>query len=504
MFRRIAQTCLAAALLGVAPVAPALAAPELLTILHTNDTHDHLEPFNAGGAEGIGGIARRTTLFRRIRKETPATLVLDAGDVFQGTPLFNFYAGEPDYMTMAQAGYDVLTVGNHDLDNGLENLQQQVRHLGQGRGPVSANMLDEAGKPLFESHREVQVGKLKVAVIGALGVEAFHAVAEPRRKGVQILEPLPVLRELVGRLRPKVDLVVLLTHIGHEGEVELAHALPEVDLIVGGHSHTKVEAPVVVSHPGGRNTLVVQAFQWGQFVGRLDLQVEGRRIVGHTGRLIPVTADLPPDPAVAATVARYADRIAVQMKEVVGRSEAAFTNSRKRDGDTPLGNLIADVMRETTGTDVGLMNSGGIRAPLPKGPITRGMVFSMLPFENYLVTFACSGAELQRILDFAASRNGKSGSLQVSGVRYTVDGVRATEVTVNGRPLDPAARYRVTTNDYIAQGNDGAEVFRSIAAVGNTGLLMRDAFLQHLSRNPVLSLPEGGRIRKREATPARP
>jgi 2',3'-cyclic-nucleotide 2'-phosphodiesterase (5'-nucleotidase family) len=503
VFRRIAQTCLAAVIVVAAPVAPALAAPEALTILHTNDTHDHLEPFDAGGAKGIGGIARRTTLFKRIRQETPATLVLDAGDVFQGTPLFNFYAGEPDYMTMAQAGYDVVTVGNHDLDNGLENLMQQVRHLGKGRGPVSANMVDERGKLLFESHRVLKVGKLKVAVIGALGVEAFHAVAEPRRKGVRVKEPLPTLKELVGKLRPTVDLVVLLTHIGHEGEVELARDLPDVDLIVGGHSHTKVEAPVVVAHPG-RNTLVVQAFQWGQFVGRLDLQVEDRKIVGHAGRLLPVSADITPDPAVAETVARYADRIAVQMQEVVGRSEAEFTNSRKRDGDSPLGNLIADVMRETTGTDVGLMNSGGIRAALPKGAITRGMVFSMLPFENYLVTFSCSGAELQRILDFAASRNGKSGSLQVSGVRYTVDGDRATDVTVAGLPLDPSARYRVTTNDYIAQGNDGADVFRSIAAVGNTGLLMRDAFLQRLGRNPVLTVPEGGRIRKREGAPATP
>ncbi|MEB3223524.1 MAG: bifunctional UDP-sugar hydrolase/5'-nucleotidase [Candidatus Sericytochromatia bacterium] len=504
MLRHLAQTCLAAALIVAGPVTlPAQAAPEALTILHTNDTHDHLEAFDVSGQKDIGGIARRATLFRRIRKETPATLVLDAGDVFQGTPLFNFYSGEPDYLTMAQAGYDAVTVGNHDLDNGLDNLRLQAEHLGKGRGPISANMRDDRGKPLFESHRVLTVGKLKVAVIGALGVEAFHAVAEPRRRGVQVNDPLQALRPLIQKLRPTVDLVVLLTHIGHEAEVELAQALPEVDLIVGGHSHTKVEAPVVVKHPG-RNTLVVQAFQWGQFVGRLDLQVEGRKIVSHRGQLLPVSTDIQPDPGVAATVSRYADRIAIEMRQVVGRAEVEFPNNRKREGDTPLGNLVADVMRESMGADVGIMNSGGIRAALPKGDLTRGMVFSMLPFENYLVTFSCSGVELQRILDFAASRYGKSGSLQVSGVRYVVDGERATEVVVGDKPLDLAAQYRVTTNDYIAQGNDGADVFRAITGVGNTGVLMRDAFLQRLLRNPVLTMPAGGRIRKREAVPAAP
>lgn len=502
MFRRLAHACLVATLLALGPGAvPAQAAPVSLTILHTNDTHDHLEPFDVGEAKGIGGIARRATLFQQVRRESSATLVLDAGDVFQGTPLFNFYSGEPDYITMAQAGYDVITVGNHDLDNGLENLMQQARHLGKGHGPVSANMTDEQGKLLFEPYRILTRGGLKVAVIGALGADAFLAVAEPRRKGVKVREPLVALRGLVRKLRPQADLVVLLTHIGHEGELELARALPEVDLIVGGHSHTKLDAPVIVKH-AERDTLVVQAFQWGQFVGRLDLQVEGRRIVSHQGRLMPVGAELAPDPGIASTVSRYADRIAVQMQQVVGRAEIEFPNNRKREGDTPLGNLVADVMRAHTGTDIAIMNSGGIRAPLPKGDITRGMIFSMLPFENYLVTFTCSGEELQRILDFAASRNGKSGSLQVSGVSYVVEGERARDVRVGGKVLDAAARYRVTTNDYIAQGNDGADVFRSVASVGNTGVLMRDAFLQQLSREPVLRLPEGGRIRAGEPAPA--
>ncbi|MEB3195832.1 MAG: 5'-nucleotidase C-terminal domain-containing protein [Candidatus Sericytochromatia bacterium] len=474
------------------------AAPVPLTILHTNDTHDHLEAFDTRHGKGLGGIARRASLIRQVKKENPATLVLDAGDVFQGTPLFNFFSGEPDFITMKQAGYDAMAVGNHDLDNGIQNLLTQSRHL--DHPPLAINLYDPKGQRYFPTHRIFERGGLKIAVVGALGRNAFEAVAAPRRAGITFKDPEPELKHLVQRLRSQVDLVVLLTHIGHEEEVSLAKAMPDVDLIVGGHSHTKVEKPVVVKH-AKRDTLVAQAFQWGEFMGRIDLQVEGGRIVRHEGRLLTVGTEIPEDPTVAATVAHYAKQIATQMQEVVGRTAIEFSNSRKREGDTPIGNLVADAVKEETGAQVAFMNSGGIRAPLPQGDITRGMVFSMLPFENTLVTFTCTGVQLQAILDFAASRNGKSGSLQVAGLQYEVDGERARAVQVEGKALEPGAVYRVATIDYVAQGNDGADVFRSVSEVVNTGTLVRDAFMRFMKKRAgAVEAPSGGRIRKR--TPA--
>lgn len=499
MLFRLAGTALCALLsLSTLGMADALAAPTSITILHTNDTHAHLEAFDSRGAKDVGGIARRATLIKQVKQAEKAVLVLDAGDVFQGTPLFNFFAGEPDFITMQQAGYDAIAVGNHDLDNGIGNLLTQTQHL--QAPPLSVNLMGPSGKPYFPSHRIFERAGLKIAVIGAIGQNAFEAVAEARREGVVFKDPKPELERVIREVRPQVDLVVLLTHIGHDEEIALARALPDVDLIVGGHSHTKVAKPVIVPH-AQRHTLVAQAFQWGEYLGRIDLQVENKRIVAHRGKLIPVDTSIPQDPVVAKTVARYADQIAVQMQQVLGQSEVEFVNSRKREGDTPLGNLVADAVRQETKTQVAFMNSGGIRAPLPKGPITLGMVYTMLPFENTLVTFECSGEELQAILDFAASRNGKSGSLQVSGLEYTVEAGRARDIRVAGRPLMPAGRYSVTTIDYVAQGNDGADVFRTLKNMTNTGILVRDAFSRFMAEKKVLTVPTGGRIKSRGGVP---
>lgn len=489
-----------AALLVAAPAVPAFAAPVEVTILHTNDTHNHLEAFDSRQAKDMGGVARRATLFQRIKAATKHVLILDAGDVFQGTPLFTFFEGEPDYITMRQAGYDAIAVGNHDLDNGLANLQKQAKHLASP--PLAATLVDAEGKTIFPGWKLFDRGGVKIAVIGVMGKNAYQAIAEKRRKGVSLIEPAVLLKQMIPQVRKQADVVVVLSHTGHEEEVALAKEVPGIDVIVGGHSHTKVERPVRVQSPD-RETLVAQAFQWGEYVGRIDLTVDGKKVVKMAGGLLPVTSDIPQDPAIAATVAKYTAQIDTQMKQVVGRTDAEFPNARKAEGDAPIGNLIADSLRAQTGAEIGLMNSGGIRAPLPKGDVTRGMVFSMLPFDNTLVTGKVKGSTVQELLDFAASRSGRSGSMQVSGLAFTVEDGKASDVTVGGRPLDPNRVYTLTTIDYLAQGNDGAEVFLKVGSWDQTGVLVRDAFLNYLRRHPLVTTPEGGRIRvKRVASPA--
>jgi 2',3'-cyclic-nucleotide 2'-phosphodiesterase (5'-nucleotidase family) len=414
--------------------------------------------------------------------------------VFQGTPIFTFFSGEADYLAMDQAGYDALTVGNHDMDNGLANLQKQAKLL---HIPLlSVNMIGKNGQLVFPGYHVFERGGLKIAVIGVMGQNAYEAIAGDRRKDIAILDPVDTLRQVVPQLRDKVDLVVVLSHVGHEEEVALASKVPGIDLIVGGHSHTKVPKPVAVQN-GDRTTLVVQAFQWGEYVGRLDLTVDAGRIQSYTGELVPVTNALQPDPTVKATVDKYASQLAAQMSVVVGKSAYEFDNGRKSEGDTPLGNLIADCLREQTNVDIGIMNSGGIRSGLPKGDLTRGAIFSMLPFENRLVTLKVKGTTVQAILDFAASRLGKNGTLQVSGVSFVGEHEKAVEVKVGGKPLDPNKVYTLTTIDYIASGNDGAEVFKQASDVHPTGQLIRDAFFDFLKRHPLIDAPPTGRIQKR-------
>lgn len=491
MFRRVAGAALIWSLvLGGA----AWAQPVELTILHTNDTHDHLEPFDTKAGKDLGGVARRTTLFKQIKAQRPNTLVLDAGDVFQGTPIFTFFEGEADFLAMDQAGYDAITVGNHDLDNGLANLQKQARHL---RLPLlSANLIDRKNQLVFPPYHVFERGGIKVAVIGLLGRNAYEAIASDRRKDVSIIEPAVVLKQLVPALRERADLVVVLSHIGHEEEVALAREVPGIDVIIGGHSHTKVDKPVAVVN-GDRTAIVCQAFQWGEYIGRVDLTVDAGRVQSYHGELVPVTNALAPDPVVQAIVTKYSSQLAAEMGKVVGKSNHEFDNGRKNAGDTPLGNLVADCLREQGKVDIGIMNSGGIRAGLPKGDVTKGMVFSMLPFENRLVTFKAKGTVVQQIMDFAASRLGKNGTLQISGASFVGVNGKATEVKVGGKPLDLNKDYTLSTIDYLASGNDGAEVFKQVKDFNASGTLVRDAFFAFMQKHPVLDAPATGRIQQR-------
>ncbi|MDB5101618.1 MAG: hypothetical protein JWM80_6039 [Cyanobacteria bacterium RYN_339] len=489
MFRcTAAATALAILLAG----APAFAEPVDITILHTNDTHDHLESFDTKNGKELGGVARRKTLIDQIRHAVKNVLVLDGGDVFQGTPLYTFFNGEPDYKAIRLIGYDGLTVGNHDLDNGLDNLEKQALLL--ANPPLALNLVRENGAQIFPGYRVIDRAGLKIALVGIMSQNAFDAVAGERRKGLKLEDPIKALQGVVPALREKCDLVVILSHSGHEEEVEIAKAVPGIDVIVGGHSHSKVDHPVVVLH-GDRPTLVVQAFQWGEFLGRIDLTVDHQKITKFEGHLVPVESSLKPDAGVEAMLAPYVNKIKAQMDEVVGHTAVEFLNQNKQNGDAPIGNLIADAIRERTGTDVAFMNSGGIRAPFPKGAITRGMVYSCLPFENRLVKFEVSGELMAQILEFVAGKTGKQGSLQISGLTLTVENGKPKDVMIGGQPFDRARNYTISTIDYIANGNDGADVFKQVKELHPTGELVRDAMFAYMAAHALVDTPEGGRIK---------
>lgn len=472
--------------------APAWATPVDLTILHTNDTHDHLKPYDTREGKDLGGIARRATLISKLRKDAQRVLVLDAGDTFQGTPLFNFFSGEPDYKTMDQAGYDATTVGNHDLDNGLENLKKQ--YVGRRFKIISTNVLDpETGKPIFVGTHVFERSGLKIGVFGVLGDEALLAVAEKNRRNFKFVSPYDVAQKTADSLRQQSDLVVMLSHSGLAEDLELASKVRGIDVIVGGHSHTKLEQPKEVAN-GAWKTLVVQGFQWGEYLGKLDLKVENGKVVSYQGRLLPITKDIADDPTVASTVAAYNDQIDRQMAVVIGQAPRGLSTEGKYVRDCELGDWTADMLRERAQADVGAMNSGGLRAALQPGAVTIGAIYTIFPFDNAVVTVDLDGATLQQILDKAARTPGKNGTLQYSGLTFRVEAGRAVDVKVGGQPLDPARSYKVATIDYIAQGNDGHQLFTRGKNYHALGLLLRDAALEAVKASPTVTPPAVGRI----------
>ncbi len=285
-------------LLATAAIAPiaARAAGETITILHTNDTHSHLEPFPAGTRnEGMGGAARRASYVRSVKQHNPNTLLIDSGDFFQGTPFFNFYRGELEVKAMSAIGYDVVTLGNHDFDNGVDALVAALKHA--KFDVVSANY-DCSGSPLKDIVRPYvikQMGRLKVGVFG-LGINFVGLVMEKNHKGITYRDPVESARSVVKTLREKeqVDLVVAASHLGTKydkepervSDLRVAEHVPGIDFIAGGHTHSFMKRPEVYKAADGRETLLFQVGFGGINVGRVDFKFRDRELVGWSSSLV--------------------------------------------------------------------------------------------------------------------------------------------------------------------------------------------------------------------------
>ncbi|MEL4308760.1 bifunctional metallophosphatase/5'-nucleotidase [Joostella sp. CR20] len=250
-----------------------------LTILHTNDVHSHIDPFPATDARNpnMGGVARRATLIEQIRQENPNTLLLDAGDIFQGTPYFNFYGGEIEFKLMSMLKYDVATLGNHDFDNGIDGLVAQLPNakfeIINGNYDFSNTILDGQIKPYKIFNKD----GIKIGVFG-LGVELEGLVTKGLYKETKYLDPIEIAQDLTTELKEKenCDLVICLSHLGFKyrdntvSDIVLAQNTENIDLIIGGHTHTFLEKPVVETNRKGKKVLINQVGCYGIFLGRID------------------------------------------------------------------------------------------------------------------------------------------------------------------------------------------------------------------------------------------
>lgn len=282
-----------------APSIQAVPGAGRVTLLHTNDTHSRVEPFGPGNGSlsGRGGMARRATLVKQLRKANPNVLLLDAGDTFQGTPYFNLYKGRLDYRLMSLLGYDAGTLGNHDFDNGVEPLLEAMQEATFDF--VNCNF-DCTGAPALQKRLRPYVVKefpgVRVGITG-VGVAFRGLVAPANHKGVAWMDPDRVLKPVVARLREKekVDLVVVLSHLGYDekgaawDDLSLAKAVPGIDAIVGGHSHTFLDQPTKVATDRGE-TLIFQVGFAGVNLGRMDFAVAKGEVKAAGGFSMPLEA----------------------------------------------------------------------------------------------------------------------------------------------------------------------------------------------------------------------
>jgi len=297
----IQQTAAASALIGAGSFGLSSFAPssKKITILHTNDVHSHIDPFGPdnGRNPNQGGVARRATLIDSIRKNNPNTLLLDAGDIFQGTPYFNYYGGELEFKLMSMMKYDVATIGNHDFDNGIEGLYAQLPHAKfdfiSANYDFSNTIMDDKVKPF----KIIEKSGIKIGIFG-LGIELESLVEKRLYKETKYLNPLEISQEMTRILKEekKCDLVICLSHLGYNyrnepekiDDLEIAEKTKDIDLIIGGHTHTFLEEPTIVKNQADQNVLVNQVGCFGINLGKIDFYFDSEKNKTASGTSIIV------------------------------------------------------------------------------------------------------------------------------------------------------------------------------------------------------------------------
>ncbi len=268
-----------------------------ITILHTNDVHSHVEAFDKEHPiyPGLGGIARRATYIESVRNENPNTLLLDAGDIFQGTPYFNYFGGEVEFKLMSKLRYDASTIGNHDFDNGVDGLKKQLPHAIFDFIISNYDFSNTILEGKTKTYRTFNKQGIKIGVFG-LGIELIGLVDPLLYKETIYLDPVEIAQDMSRILKEeeKCDLVICLSHLGYHykndkiSDLKLSSLTNNIDLIIGGHTHTFLKKPTVMKNNRGENLLVNQVGKWGINVGRIDFYFDDQKNISSKGKSIIV------------------------------------------------------------------------------------------------------------------------------------------------------------------------------------------------------------------------
>ena len=428
-----------------------------LRILHYNDFHAQNLPTTVSSKDKngnrtnveVGGLAYLKGYVDSFRTEQPNSILLHAGDDFQGTPVSSITKGGSQIALLELMQPDAMTLGNHEFDYGADNLRKL---LPLASFPViSANLFDKSiGAPFVPRYKILHCGGLAIGVIGMAPPDLKRLTLRENVKDLDVLDAEKTLRQTMHELRVnfRVDMIVVLSHMGVENDTAIARVVPGIDVIIGGHSHTPLFKPIHIN-----DTWISQAGSKGRYLGTLDLvfDVSDRRIITATGTLVEVRAnEITPDLTIAGKIAELEAGVSSSLNVVIGQ----LVSDWKRTGgarESNIGNWMSDVIRQAAHVDIGMQNSGGIRKDLASGPITIRDLWEISPFGNEIVTFTLTGEQLLSALAFQGKKSREF--CQVSGIRYRYDKTlpdeKALTATVNGKPIKPKKKYSVATNSYV-------------------------------------------------------
>jgi len=512
-----------------------------LNILHINDFHSRIESINKfdstcsaeeeGKNECFGGAARLLTAINQTRDalkgEGKNVLLLNAGDNFQGSLFYTTYKGTVEAEMLNAMKFDAMTVGNHEFDDSEDGL---AGFLDKVQFPVvTANVVATAASKIGDRVKPslvLDVGGQKIGIVGAVANDTAE-LATPG-PNITIAEDVAKISEQVQKLKQEgVNKIIALTHVGYPRDLEFIAKIPDVDVVVGGHSHTllsntdqKAEGPypTLVDNPGGYKVPVVQAGQYSKYLGDLKVVFDDNGVVKESkGDPILVDSSFKPDDATLKRIDELKAPIEALKAKVVGTSEGPIEGDRKicRVKECSMGNLVADATLarvKDQGVTIAFANSGGLRSSIDGGDVSMGEVLTVLPFQNTVATFQLKGEDIRAALENGVSQidDGAGRFMQVSGMKYSFDrskpaGSRIVSVEVKEGdafvPLDPAKTYIVAANNYVRTGGDGFKVFATNAINAyDFGPNLEEAVAAYITANSPYKPYTDGRIS--EVTPA--
>ncbi|NNE52733.1 MAG: multifunctional 2',3'-cyclic-nucleotide 2'-phosphodiesterase/5'-nucleotidase/3'-nucleotidase [Sulfitobacter sp.] len=501
--------------------AGAAAADYNLTILHTNDFHARFEPISKydgpcsaednGEGKCFGGSGRLVTAINEARGRTNNAILVDGGDQFQGTLFYTYYKGALAAEMMNKMGYDAMTVGNHEFDDGPEVLRGFMDAVGF---PVLMSNADVSAEPLLSDAIQKSVvierGGEKLGLIG-LTPQDTDELASPG-PNITFTDPVQAVQGEVDKLTEMgVNKIIVLSHSGYAVDQRIAAETTGVDVIVGGHSNTllsntsdRAEGPYPTMVG---DVAIVQAYAYGKFLGELNVTFDDNGVITEAkGEPLIMDAAVTEDSGTVDRIAEAAGPLDEIRNRVVAETASAIDGDRGscRAMECAMGSLIADAMLarvKDQGIDVAIQNGGGIRASIDAGEVTMGEVLTVLPFQNTLSTFQVSGATLVEALENGVSQieEGAGRFPQVAGMTYAFDanaepGSRISDVMVGGTPIDMDKVYGVVSNNYVRNGGDGYKMFRDAANAYDFGPDLADVTAEYMAESGAFTPYTDGRI----------
>jgi 5'-nucleotidase/UDP-sugar diphosphatase len=491
-----------------------------LTLIHTSDIHSRLFPYNLqipqtdatlglgteNTVQDVGGIARMSYVVGRERARAGRVLHIDGGDVFQGAPIFNFYSGEAEMRALSAMGTDVMVVANHEFDRGARNLGTQIEKWATFPVLAANYRLEDPSQPgasqlasVIKPFTVLDADGLRVGVIGFGNLSSLTSIFDsPNRLGITPLNTTQVAQAYLDLLRPRVDVIVGVSHLGLDYDERMIESTTGFDVVLGGHNHIVLQPPkhvqdctkfqdaqgqnyieVIDEKTGSkerrnctpRDVVLAHSGAFAKYVGRLDLvlsdepadlpqgyeKLNGFEVLTSDYKLFPINATTPEDPVETQLLEPYHQGLdaMANLELLVGYGPRGSVRVGKSGGDSELGNMISTAMWLRLGiqTDFSLTNSTGIRADLVPGPVTVEEMYNIFPFDNAITKMQLSGVEVQQLFDFVARRSSGRGCVsqaQIAGVRVVIN--------CSQQGADPTLGPGVATNIYIGAATQNGKI----------------------------------------------